>query len=82
MLPDKVGGTVWVNVRSTIIRYFQPDNENALIWHYCIKGPKETAYEGGYYYGELRFPKDYPFKPPSIIMNTPSGRFLTGKRLW
>ena len=75
-----------ISLTSEIVSYntnlFQPDNENALVWHYCIKGPKETAYEGGYYYGELRFPKDSPFKPPSIIMNTPSGRFLTGKRLW
>jgi hypothetical protein len=22
--------------------------------------------EGGYYYGKLKFPSDYPFKPPSI----------------
>ena len=62
--------------------FLPPDSENALVWHYCIKGPKETDYEGGYYYGELRFPQDYPLKPPSTIMNTPSGRFLPGTRIW
>ena len=27
------------------------------------------------------FPNDYPFKPPSIYMLTPNGRFETGRRL-
>jgi hypothetical protein len=30
---------------------------------------------------KLKFPADYPFKPPSIYMCTPSGRFATGQRL-
>ena len=28
-----------------------------------------------------RFPPEYPFKPPGILMLTPSGRFETGTRL-
>lgn len=35
---------------------------------------------GGYYHGKLVFPRDFPFKPPKIIMITPSGRFKTNTR--
>jgi ubiquitin-conjugating enzyme E2 J2 len=58
-----------------------PDESNILNWHYCIKGPKDTPYEGGYYHGKLKFPPEYPFAPPSIIMITPNGRFKTDTRL-
>ncbi|KAG6488131.1 hypothetical protein ZIOFF_056889 [Zingiber officinale] len=36
---------------------------------------RNIAMLGGYYYGKLKFPPDYPFKPPSIRMITPNGRF-------
>lgn len=36
---------------------------------------------GGFYHGKLIFPPDFPFKPPSIFMLTPSGRFQTNTRL-
>jgi len=61
--------------------YAEPDPANLLCWHYCIRGPKDTPYEGGYYHGELRFPKEFPFKPPSILMMTPNGRFKVNQRL-
>ena len=38
-------------------------------------------YAGGFYHGKLIFPKDYPFKPPRIMMMTPNGRFQTNTRL-
>ena len=38
-------------------------------------GPPGSLYEGGYYHGKLVFPKEYPFKAPSIYMVTPNGRF-------
>lgn len=33
------------------------------------------------YHGKLLFPAAYPFKPPSILMLTPSGRFAVNQRL-
>jgi len=35
---------------------------------------------GGYYHGKLIFPREFPFKPPSIYMLTPSGRFNVNTR--
>ena len=32
-----------------------------LNWSYLLEGPKGTPYEGGWYWGRLRFPKNYPF---------------------
>ncbi|XP_054640606.1 ubiquitin-conjugating enzyme E2 J2-like isoform X3 [Dunckerocampus dactyliophorus] len=49
--------------------------------HYVVKGPEKTLYEGGYYHGKLIFPRDFPFKPPSIYMITPNGRFKCNTRL-
>lgn len=59
----------------------RPDEANILLWHYVLTGPKGTPYEGGTYLGKLRFPPDYPFAPPSILMTTPNGRFKTDTRL-
>ena len=58
-----------------------PDPKNIRDFYFCIFGLKECPYENGYYYGRLRFPKEYPHKPPAIEMITPNGRFETNKRL-
>lgn len=58
-----------------------PLETNILEWHYVIEGHENTPYEGGYYWGKLIFPKEYPLKPPSVIMLTPNGRFKTERRL-
>lgn len=59
----------------------RPNDDNILEWHYVITGPPKTPYEGGQYHGMLRFPADYPFKPPSISIITPNGRFACNTRL-
>lgn len=59
----------------------KPNDENILEWHYVIEGPPLTPFEGGQYHGILRFPPEYPFKPPLILMITPNGRFTTNMRL-
>jgi len=61
--------------------YTTPLEHNILEWHYVIEGSRDTPYEGGFYWGKLIFPKEYPLKPPSVIMLTPNGRFRTGKKL-
>jgi len=58
-----------------------PLPSNILEWHYVVTGPEKTPYEGGIYHGKLVFPREFPFKPPSIYMVTPSGRFKVNTRL-
>ncbi|KAK9814441.1 hypothetical protein WJX72_005955 [[Myrmecia] bisecta] len=57
------------------------NERNMLEWHYLIEGPPDSPYAGGWYIGKLRFPPEYPHKPPSILMLTPNGRFETNTRL-
>ncbi|KAK7880319.1 hypothetical protein WMY93_033054 [Mugilogobius chulae] len=59
----------------------EPLPSNILEWHYVVRGPEKTPYEGGYYHGKLIFPREFPFKPPSIYMITPNGRFKCNTRL-
>lgn len=57
------------------------DEANILTWHYVLEGPEDTPYEGGWYWGILKFPREYPFAPPSIKVMTPSGRFVSNTRI-
>ncbi|CAH8514909.1 Ubiquitin-conjugating enzyme E2 J2, variant 2 [Schistosoma haematobium] len=59
----------------------EPLPTNLFEWHYVIKGPVDSPYKGGYYHGKLVFPRDFPFRPPSIYMITPNGRFACNTRL-
>lgn len=59
----------------------EPLPTNILEWHYVVCGPENSPYEGGFYHGKLVFPREFPFKPPSIYMLTPNGRFKTNKKL-
>lgn len=59
-------------------------------WHFTIRGPEETEFDGGYYHGVITLPSSYPFKPPYIIFLTvrplifndqPSGRFAVKEKI-
>ncbi|KAI8348914.1 ubiquitin-conjugating enzyme/RWD-like protein [Mortierella sp. GBAus27b] len=73
----------YINIQKSPPAYLfaRPLESNILEWHYVLKGPPETPYHGGEYHGKLVFPSDYPFKPPSIRMITPNGRFQVDTRL-
>eukprot|EP00127_Corallochytrium_limacisporum_P000783 Clim_evm69s25 gene=Clim_evmTU69s25 len=59
----------------------EPLASNILEWRYCLRGPQDSPFEGGYYHGKIVFPSQYPLKPPSVYILTPNGRFKTGTRL-
>ncbi|XP_042021653.1 ubiquitin-conjugating enzyme E2 34-like [Salvia splendens] len=59
----------------------RPLPNDILEWHYVLEGSQGTPFAGGYYYGKIKFPPEYPFKPPGITMTTPNGRFMTQKKL-
>ncbi|KAF3647653.1 hypothetical protein FXO38_18584 [Capsicum annuum] len=41
-----------------------------ILWRrepdYVLEGSEGTPFAGGYYYGKIKFPPEYPFKPPGI----------------
>lgn len=59
----------------------RPSSNDILEWHYVLEGSEGTPFAGGYYYGKIKFPPEYPFKPPGISMTTPNGRFMTQKKI-
>ncbi|GAA0146454.1 ubiquitin-protein ligase [Lithospermum erythrorhizon] len=59
----------------------RPSPDDILEWHYVLEGSEGTPFAGGYYYGIIKFPPEYPFKPPGISMTTPNGRFMTQRRI-
>ncbi|XVE51775.1 hypothetical protein DITRI_Ditri02bG0068200 [Diplodiscus trichospermus] len=58
-----------------------PSLSNILEWYYVLEGSEGTPFAGGYYYGKIKFPPEYPYKPPGITMITPNGRFMTQKKI-
>jgi len=61
--------------------YAQPLSDNLFEWHFTVRGPADTEFDGGIYHGRIVLPPDYPMKPPNIIILTPNGRFETGKKI-
>ena len=41
-------------------------------WHFTIRGPPKTDFEGGIYHGLVSLPYEYPMKPPYIMFFTVS----------
>lgn len=45
---------------------FNIDETNLFEWDFTLLGPHESPYEGGIYNGVIKFPQNYPHKPPTI----------------
>ncbi|KAF8520198.1 UBC-like protein [Hysterangium stoloniferum] len=52
-----------------------PLEDDIFEWHCTMRGPSGTEFEGGIYHFRIQLPSEYPFRPPSIMMLTPNGRF-------
>ncbi|KAG1929555.1 ubiquitin-conjugating enzyme E2 J1-like [Pimephales promelas] len=59
----------------------QPLEDNLFEWHFSVRGPPDSDFDGGVYHGRIVLPPEYPMKPPSIILLTANGRFEVGKKI-
>ncbi|CAG9565615.1 unnamed protein product [Danaus chrysippus] len=59
----------------------RPLEDNLFEWHFTVRGPVGTDFEGGVYHGRILLPKEYPMHPPHIILLTPNGRFEVNKKI-
>jgi ubiquitin-protein ligase len=50
--------------------YLWIDKENIYQQYALIMGPSNTPYFGGYFFFDIKFPNNYPNKPPEIKMLT------------
>ncbi|CAI4227517.1 unnamed protein product [Auanema sp. JU1783] len=61
--------------------FAQPMEDNLFEWHFTVRGPLGTKFDGGVYHGKIIFPSEYPMKPPNLIILTPNGRFELNKKI-
>lgn len=63
-------------VVSTHLRVILFLQDNLFEWHFSVRGPPDSEFDGGVYHGRIVLPPEYPMKPPSIILLTVRGRRL------
>ena len=51
-----------------------PDPEDPFTWYFVIFGLADN-FEGGYYFGKVVCPQDYPARPPYIMIMMDNGSF-------
>lgn len=60
-----------------------PSESNLFVWRALLKGPSETAYEGGVFELSISVPEQYPLVPPAVRYRTkifhPNVHFKTGE---
>jgi len=58
-----------------------PLENDIFEWHATLRGAPDTEFEGGLYHCRVSLPAEYPFRPPSIMLLTPNGRFELNKKI-
>ncbi|ESQ38868.1 hypothetical protein EUTSA_v10022476mg [Eutrema salsugineum] len=48
-----------------------PVAEDIYDWQATLLGPPSSPYEGGIFFISIRFPPEYPFRPPIVSWKTP-----------
>ena len=48
-----------------------PNEDNIFEWQCSLMGPKDTSYNGGLFFLKVKFPDEYPEKPPEVCFKTP-----------
>jgi len=49
---------------------FKMNEQNIYEWEFILNGPKDSPYEGGIYKGNIKYPTEYPCKPPEVTFTS------------
>jgi ubiquitin-conjugating enzyme E2 D/E len=71
--PDQGGDEARPDVvqRCACITARPVDDDDIYLWNASVRGPTGTPYEGGCFHLAVRFPQEYPFRPPHLRFITP-----------
>jgi len=58
-----------------------PSPSSLYDWHFTLRGPIGTDFEGGVYHGRILLGPDFPFKPPDVVFVSETGRFTVGEKV-
>lgn len=57
------------------------NDEEPYEWHFTVRGPIGTEFEGGIYHGKIGLAHTYPLSPPSFTLLNQNGRFEVGRKV-
>ena len=69
-LRKELGDVNIETTRNTELIEVKMINDDLFQWTVNFHGQKNSPFEGGIFNMSFVFPKDYPFKPPKVKMNT------------
>ena len=65
-----------IKAKKQVFVYAEPLENEPFQWHFTIRGPTKTDFDGGIYHGLVSLPYEYPMKPPYIMFFTVSHPWL------
>ena len=60
-----------VNININFVTFGLVNEDNLFEWQSILKGPYDTSYAGGLFIIRIKFPEDYPERPPEVCFKTP-----------
>ncbi|KAF8710406.1 UBC-like protein, partial [Rhizoctonia solani] len=74
--PLEVSNALSTLETDSLVGYTISSQNDIFEWHATLRGAPDTEFEGGLYHCRILLPAEYPFRPPSIMVLTPNGRFV------
>ncbi|XP_026192083.1 ubiquitin-conjugating enzyme E2 J1 [Cyclospora cayetanensis] len=71
----------WTAAPLSVIYLLCVQLEEPREWHFTLRGPPDSPFEGGLYHGRIVLPNNYPFAPPALMLLTRNGRFDVNKKI-